>query len=291
MQPYEDARQRVAAAIQETVSYLDMAAHQNTLTAEEAIHLKTFKRAFAAFQHRSSDVASKALVAESPTEIAAARELAAGQGQGAFEQAGAALQPLVARLGGAEPSAEALQAERGFPSVGTTWVRRIVVHGKGKTITRTNTVLGEAIHGGKSVYRIGDGAKIRLYDQATGNWTATIREGRELQEALPYVPIYAFPLWVGKIWQSRYTYEDRERGRTFSDVLWLGRVTAYEDVTVPAGTFKTFKVEGTNVYATRLVEWYAPELKTSVKSRLERLPDHYLGPGKFTTELIKYTAK
>jgi hypothetical protein len=83
---------------------------------------------------------------------------------------------------------------------------------------------------------------------------------------------------VGKIWQNTLNYEDRERHRTFSEVPWLGRVTAYEDVTVPAGTFKTFKVEGTNVYAARLVEWYAPELKTSVKSRLERLPDHYLGP-------------
>ena len=141
------------------------------------------------------------------------------------------------------------------------------------------------------VYRISDGVKTRLHDKATGNWTADIRGRREVRSASPYVAIYAFPLWVGKIWQSTYNYTDRERERTFSDVPWLGRVTTYEDVTVPAGTFKTFKVEGTDVYGVRLIVWYAPKLHTVVKSIFERLPDHYLGSGKFTSELIEYAAK
>ena len=121
--------------------------------------------------------------------------------------------------------------------------------------------------------------------------TARVRAGKELNSASPYVPVYAFPLWVGKIWQAHFTYEDRERDRTFSDVPWLGRVIAYEDVTVPAGTFKTFKVEGTDVDGVQLVVWYAPKLHTVVKSIFERLPYHYLGSGKFTSELIEYAPK
>lgn len=291
MQPYAEARQRAAIAIQETVNHLDTAALKNMLTPEEETRLETFKRAFAAFQDRSSDVASMALLAESPTETAAARTLSAGKGQIAFDQVDAALQQLVARLGGAEPSVEAVKAELGFPSVGTTWVRKIVVHGEGKTITRTDTVLEEATHGGRPVYRISDGTKIRLYDKATGNWTANVREGMELQVASPYVATYAFPLWEGKIWQARFTYKDRERERTFFDVPWLGRVMAYEEVSVPAGTFKTFKVEGTDLNGVQLVMWYAPKLNTIVRSIFERLPDHYLGPEKFTSELIEYAAK
>jgi hypothetical protein len=294
MQPYEEARQRAAAAIQETMSHLDMAALQNLLTAEEATRLATFKQAFAAFQHRSSDVASKALLVEGPTEIAAARDLAAGPDQGAFNQADTALQQLVTLLGGAEPSAEAVKAELGFPSVGTIWKTKLVLHTEHTqgTLTKNYTVLEDGNYEGRPVHRVSDGAKLVLYDKATANWTANVREGgRELQVASPYVATYAFPLWVGKIWQSTFNYEDRERDRTFSDVPWLGRVIAYEDVTVPAGTFKTFKVEGTDVYGVRLVVWYVPKLHTAVKSIFERLPDYYLGSGKFTSELIEYAAK
>lgn len=189
-----------------------------------------------------------------------------------------------------KPPEGAVTAARGFPSVGTTWVRKIVVHGKDIIITRTFTVLEESTHHGKPVHRISDGAKVRLFDKATRNWTANVRAGKELNAASPYVPTYAFPLWVEKSWKATYAYNDRERGTTFENIVWRGQITAYEDVTVPAGTFKTFKVEGTDG-GVQLVVWYAPKLNIHVKSSFERLPGHYLGAGKFTSELIKYTAK
>ena len=45
-----------------------------------------------------------------------------------------------------KPPEGAVTAARGFPSVGTTWVRKIVVHGKDIIITRTFTVLAGADH-------------------------------------------------------------------------------------------------------------------------------------------------
>jgi hypothetical protein len=182
------------------------------------------------------------------------------------------------------------KAELGFPPVGTKWVRKIVVHGKDIIITRTYTVLEESSHGGKPVHRISDGAKISLFDKATRNLTARVRAGEELNSASPYVPAYDFPLWVGKSWKTTYAYNDREREATFENIVWLGRVTAYEDVTVPAGTFKTFKVEGTDG-GVKVILWYSPKLNIAVKSSLERLPGHYVGPGKFTSELTEYPAK
>ncbi|MEE9602182.1 MAG: hypothetical protein V3V75_02690, partial [Thermoguttaceae bacterium] len=83
---------------------------------------------------------------------------------------------------------------------------------------------------------------------------------------------------------------DGERGRTFFHVSWRGEVTAYENVTVPAGTFKAFKLEGKDP-AVRLDVWYSPELKANVKEIFERFSNHFLGPGKWTTELIEYSAK
>jgi hypothetical protein len=295
MLPYEDVRQRAAVAIQETESHLELAVLQNLLTAEEATRLETFERTFAAFQHHSNDIASMALLAESPAEAAAARELATGQGQVAFDQTEAALKQLVAFLGGAEPAAEAVKAELGFPSVGTTWKTKLVLHTDHMqgTLTKRYTVLAEGTYAGRPVHRVSDGVKLFLYDKTTGNWTADIYQGGgELQVASPYVPTYAFPLWVGKIWQASFTYEDHEHDQTFSDVSWLGRVAAYEDLTVPAGTFKTFKVEATGAYGgVRQVVWYAPKVHAVVKSIFERLPEHYLGPGKFTSELIEYVAE
>ena len=188
------------------------------------------------------------------------------------------------------PPEGADKAEVGFPSVGTKWAREIVVHGKDISITRFYTVLEESTHGGKPVHRISDGDKIILFDKATRNQIARIRAGKELSLASPYVPVYAFPMWVGKSWQITYTYNDRKRDMTMENLVWRGRVTAYEDVTVPAGTFKAFKVEGTDG-GVKAVLWYSPKVNIFVKSSLERLPAHPAGPGKFTSELIEYPAK
>ncbi len=68
------------------------------------------------------------------------------------------------------------------------------------------------------------------------------------------------------------------------------KVAAYEDVTVPAGTFKAFRMEGSNPWA-KITQWYAPEEKLVVKHVLERFGSNYLGSGKETTELLEYPAK
>ena len=185
--PYEANRQRLALAIRETVSHLDMAAGVRLLTAEEERLLRTFKRAFAAFQDSSSEVVAIGYVAESPAETDAARKLSAGKGQVAFDQAEITAQQLVTLLGAAGPSAEAVKAELGFPSVGTTWRRKLVWHTEHNqgTSTYRNTVLAEATYEGRPVHRISDGEKLYLYDKATGNWTATVRAGKELQSASP----------------------------------------------------------------------------------------------------------
>ncbi len=188
-----------------------------------------------------------------------------------------------------EPPADAVKADIGFPSVGTKWETK-TVNNKGRAWAITHTVLGEGTYKGTPVYRVSDGVNIRMFDKATRNWIAKVRAGTERSAASPYHPVYSFPLWVGKSWIAGYTYYDRDRGRTFFDVPWRAKVTAYEDVTVPVGTFKAFKLEGGDPGGRHDV-WYSPELKVNVKTIGERFPSHYRGPGKWTTEVIEYSTK
>jgi CHAT domain-containing protein len=68
-------------------------------------------------------------------------------------------------------------------------------------------------------------------------------------------------------------------------MIW--RVEAYEDVTVPAGTFRAFRLTGRNP-ANFTTLWYAADLKIIVKESHERLGRHHLGPGKTVHELVQY---
>ena len=85
------------------------------------------------------------------------------------------------------------------------------------------------------------------------------------------------------------------------------RVAAFEDVTVPAGTFKAFRIEykggiGSSTSGGRREQslsgiesndtyWYAPGVKIVVKSIIERLGSHYRGVGRTITELLALPGK
>lgn len=80
----------------------------------------------------------------------------------------------------------------------------------------------------------------------------------------------AWPLSVGKSWEQTFT-EHRvvDRQTTTTTYVRLWRVESEEDVTVPAGTFRAFKVVQTNKVTGAPVNevWYAPDLKQAVKAR------------------------
>jgi hypothetical protein len=188
-----------------------------------------------------------------------------------------------------EPPAGAVKFEFAVPAVGTKAVYRITDHQGGGTREETWTVV-EASYEKRQVFGISDGVNVRIYDKVTGNWIATLRDGKELFSVSPDSGTFSWPLWVGKSWLATFAYYDRVRGRSWSFVQSWWKVAAYEDVTVPAGTFKALRLEsspGTN-NATQEMFWYSPEAKIVVKRILERTSNHYLGYGKFTTELVKY---
>jgi hypothetical protein len=115
---------------------------------------------------------------------------------------------------------------------------------------------------------------------------ASVREvvsGVVVRRDVPPRLNYQWPLVVGNKWQHDLTFENwRDRQTIATRQSW--EVVAIEDVTVPAGTFKTIKIASRNERTNRpLYEmWYAPDVKQWVKIH------EWRESGEQTRELIAY---
>lgn len=184
--------------------------------------------------------------------------------------------------------ADTPRADIGIPAVGSVHVMRVTDHQK-KSMQEVTWTAVEATYPNRQVYGMSNGTDIYLYDKGTRNWIATFRGDTLLASASPEEGTFSWPLEVGKSWTASYSYYDGISRRSWNPIVAYWKVVAYEDVTVPAGTFKAFRLEsspGTN-NAVELTVWYAPDVKLIVKRTSERMSNHYLGYGKFTTELVR----
>lgn len=78
-------------------------------------------------------------------------------------------------------------------------------------------------------------------------------------------PFFHFPLFVGKIWGK--IVMTSARGES-SYCRHDAKVIGYEEVTVPAGKFKAFKIvhrQSTDKWSGELIHWYSPIVKAPVK--------------------------
>ena len=98
-----------------------------------------------------------------------------------------------------------------------------------------------------------------------------------------------FPLHVGKEW----TQEIKGRSRTRGAPIWYFnryKVTGYEEVSVPAGTFRAFRISHdqepqSRDWSAHEDRWYSPDVKAFVKRFAQTLTwgDNW--------ELVSYTLK
>jgi hypothetical protein len=84
-----------------------------------------------------------------------------------------------------------------------------------------------------------------------------------------------FPITVGKTWDesARMTMPN---GQVLPHENSC-RVEGHEEVTVPAGTFMTFKVRCTSPRGLEITQWYAPELGLTVKQIQKRSENNPFG--------------
>jgi HEAT repeat protein len=188
-----------------------------------------------------------------------------------------------------------------LPATGTKWIVKETQFNEHTSTSRSQvvtwTAMGEGMHGGKAVYRLSDGTHVHARDRATGSFVALLdRNATELVSHAPHEGDVSSPLWVGKSWAARSTYTSRLTGRTLHNVVVVWKVAAYEDVQVPAGTFKAFRLEAWNDERDSIRKrtfWYAPAVPLVVKEVTEGHGSPYkVGVGrdwiKVTTELVQY---
>jgi hypothetical protein len=107
----------------------------------------------------------------------------------------------------------------------------------------------------------------------TREWNPTDIDGTKFE---PFYPEYKFPMNVGYTWKQEFRSLDTH-GSSFSSFV-RAKVVALEKVTVPAGTFDTYRIErdietrsssaDANVITAHIITWYAPVVKKYIRREL-----------------------
>lgn len=99
-----------------------------------------------------------------------------------------------------------------------------------------------------------------------------------------------WPLEVGKSWTSRYNMVIHQSNQVVP-VEAKVTVEAHEDVSMPGGTFKTFRVRTVDNQGNDNLNWFSPDLGVFVKQKLTRTAASPNGPGTREVETIRQTIK
>jgi hypothetical protein len=96
--------------------------------------------------------------------------------------------------------------------------------------------------------------------------------------------VWQFPLVVGNTWKKQYKVTFHAQNRTVPFEA-TQVVEAYEDIVVPAGTFKAFRVRSSDTLGNENVQWFAPDVGMFVKTSMHRTDKNALGAGTRDTEM------
>jgi hypothetical protein len=176
---------------------------------------------------------------------------------------------------------------------GSSWTYKVEDSAWNAPQMITLTFMKDDMYKNAGVLAFASGNETVLYDRDL-NFVAVASDGRILREASPSLRSFDFPFHVGKEWRSVFTFQDNQKGLSWTPVEVLWRVKEYDEISVPAGRFRSFLIESepsTNWGIRREQVWYAPQVKQLVKRIRERTAAHYEGKGKDTWELVQYTLK
>lgn len=142
--------------------------------------------------------------------------------------------------------------------------------------------------------RMYQGAEVTSWDGPTagvlalpsGNWIGIFAGEKPIITWAPSLG-WEWPIEVGKSWTKEYRMTNHATKRTVTYAA-TQKVEAYEDVTVPAGTFKAFRVSTSTTLGDENVVWFNPELGIWVKVNNRRTAKHPAGAGTRDDVLLKH---
>jgi uncharacterized caspase-like protein len=182
-----------------------------------------------------------------------------------------------------------------LPKVNDGWVYRITEREYGKAEVRNVGQVVEAVTENEIHLRSGKRGSVRTTHD--WNWLMLVARDGVPRTFDPYIPQFSFPLEPGKSWEGRYM-QARTSGHTFQHDATV-TVVGWEEVTVPAGTFKALKMTGITWYkrtdlkgggAGKILSnyWLAPEVKRVVKLEILNVRNNRTVHQDDTWELVKY---
>jgi hypothetical protein len=165
--------------------------------------------------------------------------------------------------------------EAAFPAPGTAWT--LVVEHSGMPFRVRREVLPDDVWRGRKVHRVrvqppqGE-PTVELFDLETCNYIASLRDGRLVDQRMlhPHNALFSWPLWPGKTWRRTVELSDAHRDRWPYPVV--GEAEGFENVTVPAGTFRALKLVAGDPTRGLWNEtlWYDPDSRLVVKRKTKR---------------------
>lgn len=177
-------------------------------------------------------------------------------------------------------SAVAQKMERPAPPPpGLSWVQQMQDSGSfgaGQRELEVRTV--EASWEGRKFIGMQSAAGTTLLTE-TGEWFGLLGVDGKLTVRWEPPISYDWPLEAGK--NSVKQYQVKLPGsEQLVPMEYRMVVEGMEEVTVPAGTFRTFRIRTSDSLGNAAVEWYSPDLKVWVKRSMERTDKHAAGPGR-----------
>ena len=218
----------------------------------------------------------------------------------------AAMEPDTPEASEAEPETPITEGPREF-GVGTVRTYNYSINGESYEIAIT--IAEKQDYEGRAVDLHAFSAPLRdpggpchgathvLEDLATANFAVCMKDGNVLGGYSPSDGRFKWPLQVGDSWRARYQWIDKAVNPEWSGRGWQRfSVVAWEEVTVPAGTFMAYKVARTNgdwdtVKEENYVIWYAPEPGLIVKLINTRSPRNGYGASDQGWELVTHDLK
>jgi hypothetical protein len=179
-----------------------------------------------------------------------------------------------------------------IPPVGLTYTTSQINTGSyGSGTTQITTKISERLWEGKrmTAYESTGGVLLEYVEgEWKGKWQVILSPQEKPFQTYDPPMGYEYPIEVGKTWTTSYRVTVHTVNKVFPFDMTF-KVESYEDVTVPAGTFKAFKISYTDTLGNKGVQWYSPGLGPFPKWVQERTDKYPGGPGTRQTELVSYT--
>jgi hypothetical protein len=180
---------------------------------------------------------------------------------------------LLAGCAGAPPKAERYVA----PPVGSSWKLQITSTGSFGNATQAEQQVSmrDVVVESRPYHRFDAGAGATLQNDSVGVFMVLGPGDRPLMRYDPPLS-FDFPLEVGKAWTQDLMLTVGGANKTPMKVQW--KVEAYEDVTVPAGTFKAWRVVFADNFGYKQTTWSMPDTVGVYAKRInERSATHPQG--------------